>query len=327
MKNQFDGETLLLTGGSGMTGAAIAAHLLARFPGLCIRQVYYSTPPALHHSRLESVRADLRDRRAAAMVAEGCSLAVLAAAGTGGAAAALSDPAQQTTDNLVMDALTLEALQRAGVRRCVYFSSAIVYPECEGAIKEGDLDWNADPHPSYFGVGWAKRAAEKLCQFWHEKYGMECVVLRAANLFGPRARFDPQRSNFIPALIRKAVDGLDPFEVWGKPEVERDVLYVADAAGAVAAALTADCSFEVFNLGSGETVCVGDVVDWALAAAGHRPAGGVVYRSDRPTTIRRRVLDCSRIRECLGWQPEYSPREGVLLTTRWWQENQETWSR
>lgn len=60
MKNQFDGETLLLTGGSGMTGAAIAAHLLARFPGLCIRQVYYSTPPALHHSRLESVRADLQ---------------------------------------------------------------------------------------------------------------------------------------------------------------------------------------------------------------------------------------------------------------------------
>ncbi len=59
---------------------------------------------------------------------------------------------------------------------------------------------------------------------------MEIVLVRAANVFGPYARFDPSTSNFLPALIRKAVERLDPFPVWGSPDVVRDVIYSADFA-------------------------------------------------------------------------------------------------
>src|SRR4029077_5127963 len=86
-----------------------------------------------------------------------------------------------------------------------------------------------------------------------------------ANICGPRARFDPARSNFIPALIRKAADGLDPLEVWGSPDVTRDVIYSGDFGETIARLLEVEAaSGEVFNVGSGRGVSVGDVVTAVL---------------------------------------------------------------
>ena len=176
-------------------------------------------------------------------------------------------PHGQVTDNLIIDALLLEAMHAEGIRRIIYLSSATVYQEFEGCIKEDELDWNQQPHEAYIGVGWAKRFAEKLCWFWHEKYGMEIFVVRCANIYGPYARFDPANSNFIPAIIRKSVKKMDPFEVWGNPEVRRDVIYTEDFAAAVISLLMHDeIKYGVYNLGFGKAVTVGEVVGVTVGA-------------------------------------------------------------
>jgi GDP-L-fucose synthase len=72
---------------------------------------------------------------------------------------------------------------------------------------------NREPHRAYFGVGWAKRYVEKLCRFWYEKAGLEVIIARSSNIYGPFAKFDAEVSHFVPALLRKAVDKRDPFEV------------------------------------------------------------------------------------------------------------------
>ncbi len=276
---------------------------------------------------VEYVAADLTRPGDCTRVAAGCDCAVLAAAQTGGAKQARERPWEQVTDNLVMDARLLEALARAGVRRAVYVSTASAYPELEGAIREEQMDWNADPAPAYFGVGWAKRAAEKLCRFWHEATGMEVLIARLANVYGPNARFDPETSHFVAALVRKAVAREDPFRIWGSPEVARDILYADDFGRAVVAMLeAADVRFDVFNIGSGAAVTVGEVAAMALEAAGHKPAE-IVYDSASPTTIGRRVLDCTKAREVLGWKPEVPPAEGIRRTVEWWRANKDTWKR
>ncbi len=325
----LDSKRVLVAGAAGMAGVNIVRALLDTHPGVTIRGTWHHTAPLLDDPRVEYHQADLTRREDCQRIASGCDYAILSAANTGGACSALSQPSLQVTDNLVMDALLLEALHEAGISRAVYVSSASVYQESDGAIREEQLDLNQNPHTAYLGVGWAKRAAEKLCAFWHEKYGMEIVIARSANIFGPYARFDPKRSNFIPALIRKAVDRLDPFEVWGSPEVSRDVILATDFATAVVRLLETDTiAFDVFNLGYGKPVSVGEVVDWALAAAGHHPSAIHYTESESaPTTIRHRVLDCNKLSSMTGWHPAHDPASGIAITTEWWLRHRHEWQR
>ena len=116
-----------------------------------------------------------------------------------------------------MNRQMLEAFHLEGVKRIVFIGSAVIYQAFEGSITEGELDFNQDPYPAYFGFAWAMRFLEKLCAYLHEQHGHEVIMIRAANIFGPRDKFDVERSNFIPAIIRKAADKMDPFELWGTP--------------------------------------------------------------------------------------------------------------
>jgi len=321
------GQRILVTGAAGMTGAAIVAELLETDPTLRVRATWSSTPPWLDHPRLEWVRADLTVRPACRSVSEGIDSAVIAAAVTGGARALTDSPESQVTDNLLVDTLLLDSLARAGVRRCVFFSTGSLYQPIEGIIREEQLDRNAHPHAAHRGIGFVKRAAEQLCQFWHERTGMRFAIVRAANIYGPRASFEPARSNFIPALIRKAVEGLDPFEVWGRPDVVRDVIYVADAAEAAVRLLgVPDLGCETFNLGTGVPCTVGEVAGLALGAACHIPSS-VVYSDSKPVTVASRVLDITALSHRLGWSPATPIEAGIRETVSWWQANKHSWKK
>jgi nucleoside-diphosphate-sugar epimerase len=322
------GKCVLVAGGTGMTGSAIVRQILATTPGARIRVPYRNRDGAfLDHAAVEYVKADLREAADCASVAASCDCAVMAAAVTGGARMARTEPWKQVTDNVVMDVRLLEAFHLAGVRRVVYVSTASVYQEFDGFIGEDQLDLNADPHPSYIGVGWAKRYAEQACKFWHRSAGIEFVIARLANVFGPYAKFDPENSNIIAATIRKAADRIDPFDVWGSPEVVRDVIYADDVGAAVVTMLNAtDISFDIFNIGSGRMTKVGEIVDWCLDQAAHKPRN-LCYNEGQPQTIRLRALDCSKARRVLGWEPGIGIEAGVRQTFEWWKANRDSWRK
>lgn len=324
----LSGKRLLIAGGTGLAGTGVLRQLLQTYPDVSIRIPHRGTADrSVDDVRIEYMRADLTHSEDCARAVAGCECAVLAAAHTGGAKQALDRPWEQVTDNLVMDARLLEALAHEKVRRVVYVSTGSAYQEFDGAIREEQMDWNADPPSAHFGVGWAKRAAEKLCRFWHHACGMEVLIARLANVYGPRARFNPDTSHFVAALVRKAAAGDDPFVVWGTPDVGRDILYADDFGSAVVAMLEAtEVKFDVFNVGSGKLITVDQVAKLALKAAGHRP-GKIVYDSASPKTVARRVLDCSKARDVLGWAPAVDPSDGIQRTLDWWRANKDIWQR
>lgn len=310
-----------------MAGSAILKCLLEHDKSVTILAGCNSTEPFLHDERIEYAHMDLTSLDASRTALAGCDYAVMAAATTFGAGGLTSRPWQQVNDNLFMNATFLQAVAEARIKRLVLVGSASLYQDFEGYIREDQLDLNQDPPEAYMGIGWVTRAIEKLCTFWHRQSGVDIVMVRASNIFGPFSRFNPQTSNFIPALIRKAVDGMDPFEVWGSPQVTRDVIYADDFARAVVMLLEREnIRFDVFNIGSGVKTTVGDVLGWALKAAGHDPSQ-IIYNDQRPTTIPFRALDCSKAREVLGWTPAYTVEQGIEQTLLWWKENKDRWTK
>lgn len=324
----LNNKLVFLAGATGLAGSSILEYILKNYPSTEIRASYYKhTEPFIKHKRIDYVYGDLKSKEDCRKIVRGCDCAIMAAAYTGGAKMIASSPWEYVSDNLIMNMQMLEAFYLEGVKRVVSIGTAVEYQEFEGHIKEDELDWNRDPHPAYFGIGWGKRYIEKLCEFCHFQYSMEIINVRLANIFGPYAKFDPDTSNFIPAIIRKAVDKMEPFEIWGSPDVTRDVIYSEDFARAIVMMMDDDkIKFDTFNIGSGVKTTVGDVVEWALKYAGHKPKK-INYLTGKPTTIKFRALDCSKAREILGWEPQYPIEEGVKKTTEWWIENRSWWTK
>ncbi len=310
-----------------MTGTSILRSLLDRHPTTRIKAAVFHTEPILKSERIAYVHGDLRNLEDCRRMVRGCDCAIMAAAFAGGAAYTTRSPFEHTRENLWMNWQMLEAFHLEAVSRIVFIGSAVIYQAFEGSIREDALDCNADPHMAYFGFAQAMRFLENMGRYLHEKYGHDVVTVRAANIFGPRDKFDPARSNFIPAIVRKAVERLDPFELWGSPEVTRDVIYCDDFAKAVVMLADAEhITCDVFNGGSGLRTTVGQVAQWALQHAGHTP-GDIRWIQDRPTTIPFRGLDVTKLKQAVGWEPDYTIEQGVAQTVAWWQKNRETWQR
>jgi GDP-L-fucose synthase len=323
----FEDKTILVAGATGLAGTSILELLLKECPGVRFKALYYRTAPFLHDPSVQYIQANLTKRGIWQEQVQGCDMAILAAAETGGAYAACHEPHRQVTDNIVMDSLLLETLERVGVKRAVYLSSATVYQEFDGAVREDDLDMNLEPHPAYLGVGWAKRAAEKLCLFWHHTYDIKMTVLRCANIYGPYDRFVSKQANFIPALIQRAESADNGLEVWGRPEVCRDVLFGFDLAKAVLTTLAQEQNeFTIYNVGSGQGVTVGQVAGLIASCAGINQTA-ITFAADRPSTISKRILNCDKLQSATGWKPETDFQTGIVATFYWWRNNKSWWKK
>ena len=323
----LNNKTVFLAGATGLVGTSIIQHLLNHCPDTKIRAVYNQTNPFIQNERITYIKTDLRDKQKCREAVMGCDCAIMAAANTGGSQQLVSEPWHQINDNLIMNAQLFEAFYFEKIMRVIYIGSATVYQEFDGPIKEEDLDLNQNPHPAYSGIAHVVRYLEKLSQFWHDFANMEIICVRAANIFGPYAKFNPKTSNFIPAIIRKAVNKMNPFEVWGSPDITRDVIYSEDFAKAIVMIMNhKQIGYDVFNIGSGTKTTVGDVVQWALKYSDHQTCT-ITYQNDKPTTIKFRSIDCSKAQTILGWQPDHSIEEGIQKTTQWWIKNQTRWTK
>lgn len=310
-----------------MVGTSILDYLIKNFPGMEMRAAYHNNKPFIHNERVQYVSGDFKSLDDCRQMVRGCDLVIMAASYAGGAQFVRSFPWEHMNENLKINMQLLEAFRLENVQRVIFISSTAVYQEFDGSIKEEEIDFNKDPHAAYFGLAWGMRFIEKLYQFLHMQYGIEIIIARAANIFGPYDKFDPKFSNFIPAIIRKAVDKMDPFEVWGTPDVTRDVIYSEDFTRAILMMADNDeIKFDIFNIGSGAMTTVANVVEWVLKFSGHKPSV-IKYIQNKPTTIKFRALNCAKAKALLGWEPRYSIEEGIKITTEWWDKNKEKWKR
>jgi dTDP-glucose 4,6-dehydratase len=209
--------------------------------------------------------------------------------------------------------ILLEAARRFGLERLHQVSTDEVYGSiAAGAFKEGDP---LEPNSPYSA---SKAGGELMVRAYHETYGLNTVVTRGSNTFGPYQY--PEK--VAPLFITNAIDD-EPLPLYGDGRQVRDWLYVLDHCAGIDLVLHRGQAGEVYNLGGGNERHNLDVTRHILRLLG-KPETLIRPVADRPGHDRRYALDCSKI-HALGWRPTRDFQAALAETVDWYRQNEWWW--
>jgi len=312
----FQGKRVLVTGGSGFVGTHFVEALLDQ--GALVRVPLHNRAMIVADARIETLPADLTRPEDCMRVCQGVDYVIHAAGAVAAAGVTAGNPMSAITTNLVLTAQMLQAAWTAGVSRFLVFGSSTGYPVSDYPITEDEM-WSGPTHASYFGYGWMRRYLERLSEFVASKSKIGIALVRPTAVYGRWDNFDPATSHVIPALIRRAVAGEDPFEVWGTGDEVRDFLHITDLVRGCLLMLDQHAVCDPVNIGYGQTITIRESVQIILQAAGHSRAQ-VVFNSSRPTAIPVRMVDTSKAGRLLGFEPQVSLADGLTDTVNWYRQ-------
>ena len=221
----------------------------------------------------------------------------------------VEDPVFDASVNVLGTINVLRSAVRAGARRVVFASSG-------GAIY-GDgarlpaTERTAKRPASPYGI--SKKVVEDYFRWFQETYGLTYVLLAPANIYGPRQ--DPGLEGGVVAVFSRAMlEGRRP-TIFGDGRQTRDFVYVEDVVDAFLRAADARGGL-LANIGSGQETTVLRLYDALARLTGFRPPPE--FTAPKPGDILRSVLDPSRAKTALGWEPWTSLEEGLSRTVEWY---------
>jgi GDP-L-fucose synthase len=301
-------DRILVTGGGGMLGGAIAKVLRDETEA----------------SVLAPVRAelDLMDWRSVlAYFQQSRPTHVFhAAAKVFGLGGNTRFPGQMFHENAMLNAHIIEAARLVGTSKVSGVGTGCVYPvKYDGEYLREEHIWDGPPHGSEWAYAQAKRGMLTQLDAYRQQYGLDYVFPICGNLYGPRDLFDTENGHVIPSLVAKfhqALLGDGKVSVWGTGVAVRDFSFVDDAAAAIVVAHR-QLSGPV-NIASGNIHSIRDVVDSLHELTGASLT--IEWDSSKPDGQGRRFYDLSKIRSA-GFVPQHSLRSGLAATLEWYKSN------
>ena len=315
---------LLVTGGAGFIGSNFVRYVLGRD-----RDVHVTTLDSLTYAgnlaNLESVRDDPRHRfvrgditetAAVAAVFEERPDAVVHFAAESHVDRSIDDSSPFVRTNVLGTGVLLEAARRARVGRFVHVSTDEVY----GSIAPGERAAEEAPLRPTSPYAASKAASDLLALSYFRTHGLDVVVTRCSNNFGPY-QF-PEK--VIPLFITNAIAD-QPLPLYGDGGNVRDWIFVEDHCAALHAVLLRGRGGEVYNIGADNEWTNRELTSAILRELA-KPEDLVRRVSDRPAHDRRYALDSAKIRGELGWRPEHSFASALASTVDWYARNERWWS-
>lgn len=300
----------MVIGGCGFIGSHVVDRLLAH--GIAAR-VYDRRPEMFRDpvAGVEYVHGDLADTAQIYEAMSGVG-AIIHLASTTVPATSNLDPVADITGNLVATVRLLEMMRAARLRRIVYLSSGgTVY-----GIPQTDPVAETHPLQPISSYGIVKVAVENYLYMEQWLHGLQPVVLRASNPYGPRQGHTGIQGIIGTHLWRIARG--EPVEVWGDGSVVRDFIHVRDLAELCVRAVLSEAT-GCFNAGSGEGTSVRQIVeciDRTVQADGGAPVRPT-YTPGRNFDVPRVVLDITRARQSLDWTPQTGLDAGIAESWAW----------
>lgn len=344
------GQTVLVTGGAGFIGCAISEALVNAFDRVVVvdnlhPQIHANGErPAELAAGVELIVADVTEAKTwDSVLADVTPNVVIHLAAETGTAQSLSESTRHAHVNVVGTTQLLDGLSRHKKlpRRIVLSSSRAVYGE--GAWRKNDgsifypgqrtsttLDakqWDlpdAEPiamkatttFPAPVSIyGGTKLAQEHIIQAWAKSFGVETVILRLQNVYGPGQSLINPYTGIMSLFCRMAMGGKS-IPLYEDGEVRRDFILIDDVASAiVAGALSPTVQDEPMDIGSGEFQTIGTAAE--LIAAHYNAPTPHVTGQYRQGDVRHAWADVSDAERVLGWTPQFRLAQGIELLANW----------
>ena len=313
-------KTFFVTGGAGFIGSAFVRLLLERFDDCRIVNfdalTYAGNPDnltGLDPQRHRLVRGNVADADAVLDSLEDGTDAVVNFAAESHVDRSILAADQFLRTNIIGTQVLLDAARAKGVRRFVQVST----DEVMGSLPENDDSFFVEDSPFAPNSPYAasKAAAEHFVRAAHHTFGVDTVITRCGNNYGPRQY--PEK--FLPLALANALND-QSIPVYGDGMNVRDWIYVEDHCRAILAALEKGRAGAVYNIGARNERRNIEVAKTLLDALG-KPHSLLKLTTDRPGHDRRYAIDPTVVESELGWRPLETWETGLEKTIEWYQDN------
>ena len=230
---------------------------------------------------------------------------------------AVVDPGLFARTNVLGTQLLLEAARKAETERFHHISTCEVY---------GDLPLDSDesfseesPYRPRTPYNASKAAADHYVRAYSETFGLQTTITNCSNNYGP-FQF-PEK--VIPLFVTNALDER-PLPMYSSTQNKREWLHVRDHCRAIELVLARGEPGATYNVGSGVEASIEEIADRVLELTG-KPESLKTIVPDRPGHDRRYLLDSSKLRRELGWEPEIGFEDGLRETVEWYAANRAWW--
>ena len=325
-KEELEMSRIVVTGGAGFIGSHLVDHLVSE--GHEVKVIDDLSRGKLENlekskARIKFIKASLANPATAKKYIKDADVVYHLASLVGGV---LKMSTQQAMSAIipVVDKSVLDACVKNGVERVLYTSTACAYPvtlqskEHENyLLKESDL-LPANAESIY---GWAKFFGEQVARRYHSEFGIKVAIVRDFNVYGTREDTNPETSHVIPALIKRAIEKQDPFDVWGSGEQSRSFVHAYDVTKAMAKAPFVIEDGTSVNLGWETRIKIKELANMVLRICElttHFFPEQIKMRPDLPEGVFTRAPDTTLAKKLLDWSPKVTLDEGIKELANWY---------
>jgi dTDP-glucose 4,6-dehydratase len=305
---------LLVTGAAGFIGSTYLRLVKDEHEVVVLDKLTYAGRRENLPDGIELVVGAIEDRGLVMELAEGME-AIVNFAAESHVDRSIADQDAFARTHVIGTGALLDAARERGVERYLQVSTDEVY----GSIPEGSFTERSplDPSSPYSAT---KAGGDLLVASHAHTYGLDAVICRGSNNYGPRQY--PEK--LIPLCILNALHG-DPLPVYGDGLQVRNWLFVEDFARGIQTVLERGRTGQAYNVGGPDECQNIEVLRRILELTG-RDESLIEYVRDRPGHDRRYSLSSDKLREELGWQARVRFDDGLARTVHWYRDNEAWWA-
>ena len=314
MTNQLHKLKIFIAGHKGMVGASLYNY----FTKNNITKIITATRKQLDLQNPGNVDKFIRKNKP--------DVIINCAGKVGGILANSTYPTEFLYENIYIQTNLIKSAYKNKVKHFINLGSSCIYPKnAKQPIKEKYL-LSSELEKTNEAYALSKIVGLKACQFYNEQYQTNYFTLMPCNLYGPNDNYDSKNSHFIPALIKKIVNGkskkMKTVEVWGSGKPKREIMHVDDLASAIFFILNKNISNKkkfnkflkdncVINVGSGQEYSIKEFATLISTLSSKKTK--FKFNRKFPDGTKRKILDNSLLNK-LGWKPTISVKDGLKST-------------
>jgi GDP-D-mannose 3', 5'-epimerase len=220
--------------------------------------------------------------------------------------------------NLLINTNTIASARKNKLKGFVYVGTACSFPENKQnqyeatALVESDL-YPALPESAY---GWSKLMGQYETKLMEKETGIPTVSVMLHNVYGSPADFGVERSQVIPALIRKAIRyPEEEFIIWGSGNQSRAFIHVHDVVDGILLAMQKGLGQNEIQLGPSYATTIREVAEMVVRISGKNIP--MIFDTSKPEGDKARCADYSKAKQLLGWEPKVGLEEGLTELFKW----------